>query len=407
MDNENTILDSNNVPDAQEKMNNTPAAGKGKVGFGERAAYAAGGAVVGAGLTAAGQAMADTAKTAKLDDNADDDNAPAANIDQAQTDDEQAAAAAANQSVTVEAGGATVRVIGDAEVEVANSSSVHITGDADVEVVNGSVRVTAAHNDNDNDNDALRYDNAAGTTVHVHTASVAPEQAAPDPEEAIVATATGVRVAQVSDDMSFSQAFADARAQVGPGGVFEWHGRAYGTYYKDEWDQMTPAERAEYQASIDYNDVLSDSAEAQHHNDVAQHNAHGSNAHLPSHSSSHHSSHEDHQAQADPAYDTQNVETDDVDVRVLEVGQTDLNEDGIPENAAVLEISGRQVLIVDVDQDGTADAAFRENNGEIEGADLTGQGIPMPDQSDGDIYMSQADSAPDYMNDANVGMYEA
>ena len=404
MDNENTILDSNNVPDAQENVNNTPAAGKSKVGLGERAAYAAGGAVVGAGLTAAGQAMADTAKAAKLDD-ADDDNAPAANTDQAQTDDEQAAVDAANQSVTVEAGGATVRVTGDAEVEVANNSSVYITGDADVEVANGSVRVTAAHNDNDND--ALRYDNAADTTVHVHTASTAAEQAAPDPEEAIVATATGVRVAQVSDDMSFSQAFADARAQVGPGGVFEWHGRAYGTYYKDEWDQMTPAERAEYQASIDYNDVLSDSAEAQHHNDVAQHNAHGSNAHLPSHSSSHHSSHEDHQAQADPAYDTQNVETDDVDVRVLEVGQTDLNEDGIPENAAVLEISGRQVLIVDVDQDGTADAAFRENNGEIEGADLSGQGIPMPDQSDGDAYMAQADSAPDYMNDANVGMYEA
>lgn len=398
MDNENTILDSNNVPDAQENVNNIPAAGKGKVGFGERAAYAAGGAVVGAGLTAAGQAMADTAKAAKLDDNA-DDNAPAANTDQAQADDEQAAEAAANQSVTVETDGATVRVTGDAEVEVANSSSVHITGDADVEVANGSVRVTAAHNDNDN---------AAGATVHVHTASAAPEQAAPDPEEAIVATATGVRVAQVSDDMSFSQAFADARAQVGPGGVFEWHGRAYGTYYKDEWDQMTPAERAEYQASIDYNDVLSDSAEAQHHNDVAQHNAHGSSAHQPSHSSSHHSSHEDHQAQADPAYDTQNVEaTDDVDVRVLEVGQTDLNEDGIPENAAMLEISGRQVLIVDVDQDGTADAAFRENNGEIEGADLSGQGIPMPDQSDGDAYMAQADSAPDYMNDANVGMYEA
>lgn len=400
MDNENTILDSNNVPDAQEKMNSNPAAGKGKVGFGERAAYAAGGAVVGAGLTAAGQAMADTAKAAKLDDNA-DDNAPAANTDQAQADDEQAVAVAANQSVTVEADGATVRVTGDAEVEVANSSSVHITGDADVEVANGSVRVTAAHAAN------AQEQPAAAPAVLAHTASTAAEQAAPDPEEAIVATATGVRVAQVSDDMSFSQAFADARAQVGPGGVFEWHGRAYGTYYKDEWDQMTPAERAEYQASIDYNDVLSDSAEAQHHNDVAQHNAHGSNAHLPSHSSSHHSSHEDHQAQADPAYDTQNVETDDVDVRVLEVGQTDLNEDGIPENAAVLEISGRQVLIVDVDQDGTADAAFRENNGEIEGADLSGQGIPMPDQSDGDAYMAQADSAPDYMNDANVGMYEA
>ena len=44
-------------------------------------------------------------------------------------------------------------------------------------------------------------------------------QAAPEPENAIVATATGIRVAQVDDNASFSLAFADARAQVGPGGV--------------------------------------------------------------------------------------------------------------------------------------------------------------------------------------------
>lgn len=35
-----------------------------------------------------------------------------------------------------------------------------------------------------------------------------------------------VKVAQVSDDMSFSEAFASARKQVGAGGVFEWRGKA-------------------------------------------------------------------------------------------------------------------------------------------------------------------------------------
>lgn len=390
MDNENTILDpqynAENTIVENTTVEQPKNAGKKNIGWGEKAAYAAGGAVVGAGATMAGQAVA----------------APKAEkIEQPETNEEDAAAATASAETATENATADNEVVANAAATgvtvEANGTTVHVNGAANVDVANGNVHVAVA-------------DTTAEPSAHVHAAAnfdtaAQTTQAAPEPEEAIVATATGVRVAQVDDSLSFSQAFAEARAQVGPGGVFEWHGRAYNTFYKDEWDSMTTEQKHEYQASIDYNDVLPDDNMAQHHNDVAQHNAHGSSAHQPSHSSSHHSSHEDHQA--DPAYDTQNVETDDVDVHVLEVGQTDLNGDGVPENAAVLEISGNQVLIVDVDQDGTADAAFRENNGEIEGADLTGQGIPMPDQSDGDIYMSQADSAPDYMNDANVGMYEA
>jgi hypothetical protein len=54
----------------------------------------------------------------------------------------------------------------------------------------------------------------------------------------------------VSDDMSFNQAFAAARAEVGPGGVFYWNGMLYGTYYESEWNAMTVEERANY-----WNDV--------------------------------------------------------------------------------------------------------------------------------------------------------
>ena len=57
---------------------------------------------------------------------------------------------------------------------------------------------------------------------------------------------TDLPVADVSDDMSFSEAFAAARAEVGPGGVFYWHGGIYGTYYKDEWDAMSDSEKAEF-----------------------------------------------------------------------------------------------------------------------------------------------------------------
>lgn len=53
----------------------------------------------------------------------------------------------------------------------------------------------------------------------------------------------------VNDQMSFSQAFATARAEVGPGGVFEWRGQIYGTYYKNEWDSMDEAQRQQFASS--------------------------------------------------------------------------------------------------------------------------------------------------------------
>ena len=54
----------------------------------------------------------------------------------------------------------------------------------------------------------------------------------------------------VTDSMSFSAAFGAARAEVGPGGVFEWHGNLYGTYTADEWNSMDSNARNEYAESI-------------------------------------------------------------------------------------------------------------------------------------------------------------
>lgn len=53
-------------------------------------------------------------------------------------------------------------------------------------------------------------------------------------------------VGETSDNMSFGDAFAAAREDVGPGGIFFWHGGVYSTYYKEEWESMTDEEKAEY-----------------------------------------------------------------------------------------------------------------------------------------------------------------
>lgn len=379
MNNEETILDPQFSSAESQKKGTTcteqPKAEKKNISWGEKAVYAAGGTVVGAGMTMAGQAGA----------------APSAGkveIPEEEEGEEALAAANASSKETSTSNESTEE-ISSVTVE-ANGTTVRITGDAKVGIENGNVYVSAVQ---------------SAVEQHSSVMNTQEQQAAPNPEDAIVATATGVRVAQVDDNASFSQAFTDARAQVGPGGVFEWHGRVYGTYYKDEWDNMTVEQKHVYQASIDYKDVISDESMAQHHSDLAQHNATHDERNV------HHSYYHDQEITAKPktGNGSQDVSPEDVDIQVLEVGQTDLNGDGVPENAAVLEVNGHEVLIVDIDRDGIADAAFCDvnNDGQIKIADLYGQNIAMPEQSAGDADMAQVDTAPDYLNDANVGMYEA
>ena len=380
MNNEETILDPQYSNAKTQKSETTSVEQpkteeKKNIGWSEKAAYAVGGAVVGAGMTMAGQAIAaPSSEKVEIPEDAEG---------------EEALAAASTSTEEISTANETVEEVSGVTVE-ANGTAVHVTGDVKVEIENGNVHVSSVQ--------TTEEQPFLVTDTQEH-------QAAPEPEDAIVATATGVRVAQVDDNASFSQAFADARAQVGPGGVFEWHGRVYGTYYKDEWDNMTTEQKHEYQASIDFKDVISDESMAQHLNDMAQHNAthHDSNVNHTSYNT------QETIAKPETPNDSQDISSEDVDVQVLEVGRTDINGDGIPENAAILEVNGHEVLIVDIDQDGIADAALCDvdNDGQVEIADLSGENMSMPEQSAGDAYMAQADNAPDYMNNANVGMYEA
>ena len=74
----------------------------------------------------------------------------------------------------------------------------------------------------------------------------------PTEMEAMLVNENGIPVAHVDDTMSFSTAFAAARAQVGAGGVFEWHGNLYGTYYVEEWDGMSNGQRSDFMARVTF-----------------------------------------------------------------------------------------------------------------------------------------------------------
>ncbi len=64
----------------------------------------------------------------------------------------------------------------------------------------------------------------------------------PEPE-----TLDEIEIATSPDDsMCFNDAFAAARAEVGPNGVFEWRGGVYGTYYAEEWDNFSDEYKEEF-----------------------------------------------------------------------------------------------------------------------------------------------------------------
>ena len=58
----------------------------------------------------------------------------------------------------------------------------------------------------------------------------------PEPEPAHFNGADVPVASSVNGNMTFDEAFAAARNELGAGGIFSWHGNTYGTYYADEWD---------------------------------------------------------------------------------------------------------------------------------------------------------------------------
>ena len=57
---------------------------------------------------------------------------------------------------------------------------------------------------------------------------------------------------EVHSELSFSQAFGEARDEVGPGGLFIWQGNIYNTFTKEEWQGLSLSQRQEFLADVGY-----------------------------------------------------------------------------------------------------------------------------------------------------------
>lgn len=252
--------------------------------------------------------------------------------------------------------------------------------------------------------------------------------------EDVNVTVEGLPVATVSDDMSFSEAFAAARAEVGAGGVFEWHGGVYGTYYAEEWNSMTSEEQQAFGSHISYNGSSSShSQQAEGH--IAQNQtSHTATQHEGEGETSEEESGEEDGGQQQQEIadntthgggsqntDTQNTGTDtqdsgddDGEVQVLGVSEVTL-ENGSAVTVGQLTVDGQEVLVVDVDQDGTFDLLAMDVNqdGEITSEEMVDiqednltvnalQQTMEAQESSSNLY---ADNLPDYTNDADTSSF--
>lgn len=195
-----------------------------------------------------------------------------------------------------------------------------------------------------------------------------------------------IQVAQgVTDDMSFGDAFAAARSEVGSGGAFIWRGNVYNTYTADEWNSMTDEQREAY-----INNFQSQSDHIIAHNMPSGQNNEGINI-----------------VDTTPEQTNTNEVAQDVEIEVVGIAQD-------PETGAVyagLKINEQEVLMVDGNNDNIIDVAVVDANhdgtiSENEIVDMSGENLYMSDIATLQTNQSLA-MGPDYTNDADTSNYNA
>ncbi|MBR5728610.1 MAG: hypothetical protein IKX61_00160 [Prevotella sp.] len=200
-------------------------------------------------------------------------------------------------------------------------------------------------------------------------------------------TDNGLNVADVNQNLSFGQAFAAARAEVGPGGVFHWHGGIYNTFTADEWNTMSVEQKHDFAQQVKPEvsvDEISTPTDANTHV-IVEHHVY------------HHDSHpvnEVHQVEEIAVHDQQIADTDDSDVHI--VGYTN--------------VQGHLTVGVDMDGDNQADVAIIDvdDNQVVSDPDLVvdrdGNYATIGELVNGnDPNMDASNETPDFSEDNSVG----
>lgn len=186
--------------------------------------------------------------------------------------------------------------------------------------------------------------------------------------------AGNVKVAEVSDDMSFDEAFASARKQVGAGGVFEWRGKLYGTYYKNEWDAMSQADKDQYAANVfgtPQAKTHRTNTQDQPQQDVAEENVAEQNTNVQQVSQQ--SNNQQDMTEADSGEDGK------YNIQQVYGATTVTDDDGNPMTMVEAKVNGHNAILCDINQDDKIDAMVIDANddGQITEDEI----IPVPQGS--------------------------
>ena len=216
----------------------------------------------------------------------------------------------------------------------------------------------------------------------------------PNPDESIltpgVESSSCISVATgVNDDMSFSDAFAAARHEVGANGAFVWHGQVYSTCYAEEWNALSPEDQSAFSQNAL---AVANGQPAPATNNVTTDTDHSLLASNP----------------------VQHTDDNSVEVHVLGVEENVVTDDGYVINVGIAEVEGHDALFIDGNDDGTFDILavdvnddndidlsnelFNVNDPDMNVESLNNELATQPDPTVEDIYVQM----PDYTNDADV-----
>jgi len=225
-----------------------------------------------------------------------------------------------------------------------------------------------------------------------------------NPADDIAVSANTLHVATtVKPNSSFAEAFATARAEVGPGGIFHWHGGIYNTYTAEEWHAMTDQQKHDFAlqvnpevraGDIDTNYLTDDTPTVTVHHDPAQHTPVAST---------------NHPADA-PTEDDKPlgivVEEGGHTIQYYGIEHTAIN--GQEVDVYLVRIDGQESALVDVDGDGVADIGLSDfnHNGDLDYGEVidlhTGELIdPNGGETDGVTYADNNPGDPDLVPDAD------
>lgn len=178
-----------------------------------------------------------------------------------------------------------------------------------------------------------------------------------------VDNANALKVADSHDDLSFGDAFTEARSQVGAGGVFRWHGRIYNTYTREEWDAMDADQKEVFahqvKPEIGPNDVNANYV-AEHHKPANVHQAVAEDTDAPAEAAVESSETASHSQQY-YGQTNNHQSTNDDDVQLVSTGKIDMGN-GYYADAAKYRMDGEDVVVIDVDNDDQWDIAIADIN---------------------------------------------